>query len=322
MVKGNWERRAELVAARRLEERANKANKAAGAKQFASGESVATKLSRDSQLQDGGARIEAWLEQNSPELMCHSWLRLEKCTQKKCKYTHETNIAHLSDLNCDPQEERPTEPLCAGPIFLNDVPKKDYSRLRFIAVNGACVYDHLFPDVWSQWSAQRAVVTAALDKSKLPPIAEAAEASRTRLKSDGEDSAECGDEELDGSRPRDSAMDDLSQSVQGLILSGPDFSAFFLDPDHQAIAPFASIITSIMLQLNAQDAGKLALANKAMHAQSLKTEIFRLRRREGMAAYVVEQSKAKKQEKKKKAKQANVKKDSKKDAFARGGNSH
>jgi hypothetical protein len=59
-----------------------------------------------------------------------------------------------------------------------------------------------------------------------------------------------------------------------------------------------------------------------MHAQCLKTEIFRLRRREGMAAYVVEQSKAKKQEKKKKAKQANVKKDSKKDAFARGGNSH
>jgi hypothetical protein len=246
MVKGNWERRAEMVAARRLEERANKLNKAAGAKQFASGESVATKLLRDTLLRDGGARIEAWLEQEPPEMICHSWLRQEKCSQKKCKYRHETNVAHLADLSYDPQTEHSAEPLCVGPIPLTDVIKKDYSKLRLIAVNGSCVYDHLFPDVWSHWSAQRAAVTAALDKSKLPPITEATEPIHRHndITESGEGCAKCEDEEHDAS------LSELVHGVHTLSLPGPNFSTFFLDPDNQAIAPFVSIITNIMLLLS------------------------------------------------------------------------
>ena len=72
--------------------------------------------------------------------------------------------------------------------------------------------------------------------------------------------------------------------------------------------------------LSIQEMMYFSLTCKALKSLCNKDMQFRIRRKEGFAMVSHEYSKAKKNEKKKKIKQANVKKMTKKDAFARGGN--
>jgi hypothetical protein len=315
MVKGNWERRAELVAARRIEERSQKAAKAAGSKQFATGESVVTKLMRDPWIEQSGSTVEAWLKGDSDGRCCQAWLRTEQCATKKCKLSHEISVAHLANVPYDASRTTTEgETACTGPTNLRDVAKKDYNRLYFVAVNGTCVYDYSYPEVWSEWIQQRAVLTAGMDNRKMAAIPEEG-ARRT-----SEDNIELAAE--NGRGADDTAESTLCAAITATTITTADFAAFFLDPQNQSIVPFGTVVSNIMLFLDATEAAAIAMTNKQIYQHCLKTELFRLRRREGQAAYLAGQSKAKKQEKKKKAKQANAKKESKKDGFARGGNSH
>ena len=308
MVKGNWERRVEIVAARRAEEKANKANKAAGSKQFATGESVVTKLLRDPLIQQREYRVEGWVEVEGASQACQSWLRLEKCPQKKCKLLHHTNISHLGSLQC-PNEDKTTESICDGPLNIQSIARKDYSKLRFIAVDGICVYDHLYPNVWSDWWELRTEAIKSLDTSKLASIPETIDKN-------------CDDELESIVKNNESLEDTIAMNLQQATLTSVGLTEFFLKPENQAITPFYTIVSHIILFLSPNEAGRLALTNKTLYHQCLKTEIYRLRKREGHAAFIAHHSKEKKMEKKKKVKQANTKKDSKKDGFARGGNSH
>ena len=80
-------------------------------------------------------------------------------------------------------------------------------------------------------------------------------------------------------------------------------------------------MSNVLKFLTTSEGVRFSLCSKQLYTNCSKVEYLRVRRREVLAAMTADQSKAKKLEKKKKIKQANVKKESKKDAFARGGNS-
>lgn len=80
------------------------------------------------------------------------------------------------------------------------------------------------------------------------------------------------------------------------------------------------LMHSMVPFLSIQEMMYFSLTCKALKSLCNKDMQFRIRRKEAFAMVSHEYSKAKKNEKKKKIKQANVKKMTKKDAFARGGN--
>ena len=80
------------------------------------------------------------------------------------------------------------------------------------------------------------------------------------------------------------------------------------------------LMHSMVPFLTVQEMIYFSISCKAFRSLCNKDAQFRIRRKEGFAMVSHDYSKAKKNEKKKKIKQANVKKMTKKDAFARGGN--
>lgn len=301
-----------MVASRRIEERSKKAQKGVGSKQFSTAESVITKLLRDSGIEQSGTRIEAWIEQDSAFEVCRSWLRAERCSHKKCKFVHDSNIAHLRNLTFSEIDDQPTELLSTGPYELCSIAKRDFIKLRFLAVGGLCVYDYQYPQVWTSWYTPRIQIerTEADKPVKLSIIKETSEEHALM-------------DDMEGV----SSVKDLSMSPSGVSSKSlhsavcANFADFFLDFDHQAIVPFANVFSNLIPFLNMSDLVRVATASKALLQQSNKVDLYRLLRKECLTSLTVERSKAKKIEKKKKIKQANVKKASKKDAFARGGNS-
>lgn len=308
MVKGNWERRAELVAARRVEERNKKAQKSVGSKLLATAESVITKVQRDPLLEEDTA--EAWLQSEQEVPVCREWFRTESCSVKRCKQSHEWTIGHLRNVNFNEDENTRTENLPLGPFLLSSVARKDYSRLMFLSVAGECVYDKTQPDVWEAWIEQRTQFVKGLDRaSKLRAISEASD--------------ELG-------RDRGDSMASMSDVAAGMgklgitntsVSSGPDFSAFFCDADNQVIAPFSTVFSHLVPYLSTLEVRNVAITSKAMYSHCQRVDVYKMRRREALTQIAADLSRVKKTEKKKKAKQANVKKESKKDGFARGGNS-
>ena len=84
---------------------------------------------------------------------------------------------------------------------------------------------------------------------------------------------------------------------------------------------FSFCLMNVVLQyLSDREMIRFSMVSKQLRSICIKDSNFRLRRKEALASIAHELSKAKNLEKKKKIKQANVKKMTKKDAFARGGN--
>eukprot|EP01032_Pedospumella_encystans_P013732 gene13732-15795_t len=102
---------------------------------------------------------------------------------------------------------------------------------------------------------------------------------------------------------------------------GIGFSDFFLDGDNQVLVPFATMFSHLVPYLSTLEMRNIAITNKRMSIHCQRVDVYKLRRREALTQIAAEASKVKKMEQKKKLKQANVKKESKKDGFARGGNS-
>lgn len=309
MVKGNWERRAELVAARRVEERNRKLSKSAGSKQLATAESVITKVQRDPLFQKDGSTVEVWLLSDSDISVCREWLRTESCSTKRCKYLHDSTVGYLRKLQFFEDENNPTEVLPSGPFLLSSLPRKDYSRLQFLAVNGECIYDKSCPELWEAWIEQRNLFVKGLDRtSKLSVIDEVLD-----------DTSKARGSSLDSTELVCEGITQLEVDSSSMLSSAPgtDFSTFFLDADNQVLVPFSTIFSHLV----PLEVRNTAITNKRMYIYCQRVDVYKLRRREALTQIAAEASRVKKTEKKKKLKQANVKKESKKDGFARGGNS-
>jgi len=299
------------VAARRVEERNKKVSKAAGSKQLATAESVITKVQRDPLLEKDGSKIEVWLLSDSDTSVCREWLRTEWCSIKRCKNVHASTVGHLRKLKYIEDEDKTSENLPSGPFPLSSLSHKDFSRLQFLAINRECVYDKAYPEVWDTWIEQRTLFVKGLERtSKLDAIDEVPGDIKDRGNS--VDSAELISENLEQIGITETTKD---------TASGIGFSDFFLDGDNQVLVPFATIFSHLVPFLSTLEMRNIAITNKRMSIHCQRVDVYKLRRREALTQIAAEASKIKKMEQKKKLKQANVKKESKKDGFARGGNS-
>ena len=106
MVKGNWERRAELAAIRRLEEKQKK-EISKNDTNYLSIESVIKKIMNDKLLlNDSSSSLIVWMEIEHKTSIstgcvdcCSSWYRIESCLNKKCKLSHDYTLAtHIHNM--------------------------------------------------------------------------------------------------------------------------------------------------------------------------------------------------------------------------------
>lgn len=173
MVKGNWERRAELAAKRRDENRKEKIQKKL---KIPSIESIINKLlnNKNNTIND---IIICWLYpldelNNNDSYICKQWFRYGNCSSKKCKLNHklyddnsniinENNIKTFSDLinvssyNDKDEEDTLREKTCLLPVLLSSIHIKDSNRIRFIAFNNTLVYDSLDFDFWNEYNSKQ-----------------------------------------------------------------------------------------------------------------------------------------------------------------------
>jgi hypothetical protein len=198
MVKGNWERRAELASQRRLEAKEKKTAKKQG--KLVSIESILNKLKRDDQLISSGAKVEIFLADPDESLVCRIHFRTEECNSKKCRYSHDcVTIAHLSNTNgaTDDMGKLPHEKRCLPPVLLSSINSGACaSAVMFISVDNECVFDHEDPGIWNQWITRHNQRNSVDNRGH--PGEDTREASRLPVCYEAEEEDDDDDEGLDG----------------------------------------------------------------------------------------------------------------------------
>lgn len=158
MVKGNWERRAELSVIRREKEKERKAAKKAGVK---SAQAVAASLlAREGTIEELES-LQCFCFAEGLQEVCSEYLRTGDCShvekkskkkEKACKYGHDTeclrDVFDSSSIDLLHAGTESTEQCVVGPFDLRALSSKRHHNLAFIGVNGSLVYDHKYPYLW------------------------------------------------------------------------------------------------------------------------------------------------------------------------------
>ena len=185
MVKGNWERRAELGMLRREAEKETKAKRRAGVK---SGSAIAASLHARSTGSETPWSIVVYLFAEDEGLrVCSRYLRGDACDQKDfkkgargmkkgCRLSHDTET--LAGLEGTGSIEEDDEQAVVGPFELSSISTKRYAKIAFIAVDNVLVFDHRREAVWleSEFAAAKSrsgsVVDAPLASSEKEGVEE------------------------------------------------------------------------------------------------------------------------------------------------------
>lgn len=294
MVKGNWERRAELAALRREEEKARKLEKKSkgGCLKVVSAESVVSRMKRE------GVDAQCWLaavDEASAVSVCRAFFRTGFCSAKRCRLVHVPSpIAHLKGV-CFRDEggggaEADEELACdSSPVALSDLSTKDYKRLSFVALGGVCVFDYADTTAWERYSASL-VVSCAVAVDPRAPIAE------------GED--EDGDEEV-GEEDDETSRDQRPPPFECMIVS------------KQGVA--LGLLSCVLSFLSVRDVfGSFVFVCHKVRKGVLSDALVRLRKRAAFGDVSSLLSKKSKAQKKKRNKQAYIGAQDKVDAYARG----
>lgn len=317
MVKGNWERRAELASLRREEEKSLKAAKrelrATGSK-IISAEGAITRL-RNRATQ---SIVHCWLDSSrAPEtqedskrprgnslstlercdLVCKSWFRTNFCEKKRCKLPHNPSpIAHLRGVvfDVDGDEEEEERSCCPEPVTLESITSKDFQRLRFIAIASRCIYDYSRPSVWDCFM-QESIDDVLHANFKCLAIKE------------GSNEDEIGEIiEPNGGCHKKSDVEDKHDRQK--------FSSVFFGKRGAALL-FPVVLSYLSV---AEIFGNFILVSREVKKRILGDEQTRERRRTTYGGFSAVLSKEKKQERKKKKKNSFLPAKDKVDAFARG----
>lgn len=176
--------------------------------------------------------------------------------------------------------QRENEPMATAQLTISDCPEDQATMIDRIFVDGICVFDIKDKLIWEKTRAEYGL-TCKVPDSDENVVGATNLARRTCLE----------------------AFLSLETTDKELFLQ---FSQCLLT----RIVPFLTDAEMI----------NLAISSKVLKTICYKDNTFRARRKEAYCAVASLISKEKKHEKKKKVKQANVKKQAKKDGFARGGN--
>ena len=127
--------------------------------------------------------FEAWVAGATDEKeLCAPHFRADACRARRCKYSHAFSVAIMKDV-VYPDSTESGEALLVEPFMtcykdLTQVPRPEYSKLNFLFIDGRCIYDHMNPDNWNEWSKAFKKPSRELPPSPtalasgLPPIAE------------------------------------------------------------------------------------------------------------------------------------------------------
>lgn len=316
MVKGNWERRAEIGLLRRKEEKERKAAKKAGVKSASA--VAASLLARDSssELTNLESLQCFCFSEEEEAAVCSEYLRAGECShagkkgdkkkdkkERACKWGHDTECLRDVLDKVEMQAETDTEPRIVGPFDLRMISSKRHRQIAFIGVNGECVYDHLNPFLWvgSKFNIAKAragSVTSEVSEPGDDDKEEKKEEDDEEEEKLGVGIAKCpaGDGGEGGEVSGDTAV--LRDLLFKVTRKCPEHLGSFLSDEEVAWAkevskPFKEMVNSSAL-----------LRGRIREARSAKSGIL---------------CKKKKEEKKKSKKAANVSSKAKIDGFARGG---
>jgi len=300
MVKGNWERRAELASLRRAEEKERKALKKKG--KVVNPESILQKLHKDTMLKLNGARIDVYVADPEGGMMCCAHLRTADCRVKRCRLMHHDSIsiAHLRNLppiggihcgkgddGCRPPpvpapavtvvDSSMPEKQCLPPCPIDEImPLKDWSALMFVAVDGECIYDYLTPEVWNTWfTKHRARVAVAQTSGRIG-------LSTVHEKAEDED------DDIEDSDERNEEGEDMLNVVENEIVTSSSHVIM-----NQSITTIITLcngkdglvekcsraLTVLFSYLSVSDVVcSVSLASKSFKTCVLRDESFRIRR--------------------------------------------
>lgn len=333
MVKGNWERRAELSVLRRKEEKDRKAAKRLGYKSAAA--VAASLLARDTSSELTGIeslKCFCFSEEEEGVIVCSEYLRTGGCRhagkkgdkkkdkkERSCKYGHDTEcIQDVFDKASIELPTEETEPRIVGPFDLRLISSKRHRHIAFIGVNGECVFDHLNPFVWvgSKYN------------------------NKARAGSVTSEVSEPGDVDNDeGGIDRDFAMDSTAEgggacvekcpagTPSPLLSQGDELECATLAQDQESITKARDLLfkvtrkcyASIGSYLEDEEVAHTKEICKSFKDSVLQSLVLRTRIKEARSARAGALSKKKKAERKKSIKAANIGSKAKIDGFARGG---
>ena len=339
MVKGNWERRAELAALRRTNNRADKQSKKAGLLK-GTAEAAASKLVADTRLQM--AILSAWLVASSESCtedtaqesvhssssynICTSHFRsFEGCSAKRCKKAHpEVTVGHLRTLQPDTGSGSGTEVPLIGPLSLREVPPGSYSSIHFLSCDGRCVYDWQHASTWrnyQQEQEQHRALTKATAGLKLAHLVEGnegdtegdeGEEESDELADDGEEEEEEGERE--GSAYETGGEEGSPSAAPSQALQGP-LHAQLLSGQHAGNPARSNALALVCSFLDTASVACLKLSSTWAKRGVQGDTLSRRRVREASDAWIAKQAKLRREAKRKKQKQGHMNVTDKKDGF-------
>lgn len=303
MVQG-WESRAHLANKRREEARERKQAKKKTKK--ITGDVVLTALLHNSLIDVSQHTIEAWLISDfGGKDFCCAHFRAEACRLKRCKFSHDYSIAHMKDVQySDLEISMETELYMVHIADITSLSGKDYKNLNFLFVDGSCVYDHSNPNNWKQWSER-------VKTQKRLNCGNNVENKSTPLKTIKE--SDCHQEE-----EHELSISDAIRAVDKIDLNLTDvFESEIRARSHISLHDLSSsVIKQVLYFTDDVELCQIYASSKAMQSLILFEESLCVRRKEYLSSITPtgkDLSKLKKQEKKKKLKQANGKISNKKD---------
>lgn len=176
---GKWERRAELAGIRHTEAKAKKESRK---NKLPNCESVLTKLINYS-YSELESCILVWLESINKKSVCKKYFRTDVCTSKKCRFSHDCVSIASQMRGIKMSDEEDLEILCEDGISIYDISPDDYTRVRFISVNGTCVFDFSDIGIWLNYSNERDKQIKLKDEP-LPSLREEEESDEEEFTSD------------------------------------------------------------------------------------------------------------------------------------------
>jgi hypothetical protein len=290
MTRGNWEWRAERENIRRAAAKLKKANR--GSPDSVTVESVARSLLSSEKLKVYDRHLRAWVfTESSDQPVCGQWFRSESCDSKKCRKSHNLSIADLRNTSVITDDNGNKEPPMEC-VMLSNVAESNFVNIQYLAVDDCLVFDNHCSTVWASWRDHR--IQEVNSCKKLNKITESAHEEDTTTV--------------------DRIVNELNitgvdrdESTKGTLF---DMIVFECIPCEalELVVVFGDIM----------ETGALCTTSTFFRNFFMKNSIARNQRKEYLSAVSAQASRRKKEEKKKKAKNAHIKKTTKKDGFARG----
>ena len=297
MVQG-WESRAHLANKRREEARERKQNKKGPQK--LSGDVIINQLLNNNLITLDNHSLECWIEnERGGKAFCYAHFRAESCCKlKRCKFSHEFTVSHLRGHEYDDSDGGArSEPHMDCYHDLRNIPSKMYKNLKLLYLDQLCIYDRSDPLVWHQWY----------------------ENTNSRRQKDGEGLQTI--TEVDSVIPDDMSVMSMGNIEESELENSFNTAVSLKDDtveDTQVSSSTSSFLTLLPMSTLVEIfsfASDIDICNMFASAQTMKTVILAdesatLRRKMYLAEVTPtgkELSKLKKQEKKKKLKQANLK---------------